>query len=129
MQYRSRMKLSSDTRADVNAVLGYGPTEVRLRARTLVTSAIVTADRIVDWPVASLAEVTPAALDRVLELQPEIVLLATGATQRFPEPDAYAHVQGRGIGFEVMEIGAACRTYNVLLGEDRRVALALLFES
>jgi uncharacterized protein len=129
VQYRSRMKLSSDTRADVNAVLGYGPAEVRLRTGALATSAIVTADRVVDWQVKSLAEVTPAALDRVLELQPEIVLLATGATQRFPEPDAYAHVQGRGVGFEAMEIGAACRTYNVLLGENRRVALALLFET
>jgi uncharacterized protein len=122
------MKLGSDTRRDVNAVLGYGPAEVRLRERVLRHSVVITADRIVDWPVASLADVAPPALERVLELQPEIVLLSTGATQRFPEPAAYAHVQGRGIGFEVMEIGAACRTYNVLLSEDRRVALALLFE-
>ncbi len=127
MRYRSRMKLGSDTRSDVNAVLGYGAAEVRLRERVLTRSAVITADRIVDWPVASLADLAPAALDRVLELQPEIVLLSTGATQRFPEPEVYAHVQGRGVGFEVMEIGAACRTYNVLLSEDRRVALALLF--
>ena len=128
MQYRSRMKLSSDTRADANVVVGYAADEVRLRARTLRASAIVTVDRVVDWPVASLADVSPSALDAVLDLAPEIVLLATGGTQRFPDAAAYAHVYGRGVGFEAMEVGAACRTYNVLLSEDRRVALALLFE-
>jgi uncharacterized protein len=122
------MKLSSDTRPDANVVLGYAADEVRLRGRALRASAIVTVDRVVDWPVGSLADVTPGALDRVLELAPEVVLLATGGTQRFPEPEVYAHVHARGVGFEAMEVGAACRTYNVLLGEDRRVALALLFE-
>lgn len=128
VRYRSRMKLSSDTRTDVNVVVGYAPGEVRLRERALRASAIVTVDRVTDWPVTSLADVTPAALDRVLELGPEIVLLATGSTQLFPEPEVIAHVQARGVGFEFMELGAACRTYNVLLSEDRRVALALLFD-
>lgn len=128
MQYRSRMKLSSDTRTDANVVVGYAADEVRLRGRTLRTSAIVTVDRVVDWPVAALDELSPSALDAVLGFAPEIVLLATGGTQRFPDPAVIAHVYGRGVGLEVMEIGAACRTYNVLLSEDRRVALALLFE-
>jgi uncharacterized protein len=128
VQYRSRMKLSSDTRTDANVVVGYAADEVRLRQRALRTSAIVTVDRVVDWPVASLAEISPSALDSVLDLGPEIVLLATGGTQRFPEPAVFAHVYSRGVGLEVMEVGAACRTYNVLLSEDRRVALALLFE-
>jgi uncharacterized protein len=122
------MQLSSDTRTDANVVVGYAADEVRLRERALRTSAIVTADRIVDWPVASIADLTPSALDPVLDLGPEIVLLATGAVQRFPEPDVVAHVYSRGVGFEAMEVGAACRTYNLLLSEDRRVALALLFE-
>jgi uncharacterized protein len=122
------MKLSSDTRTDVNVVVGYSAAEVRLRDRTLRTSAIVTADRVVDWPVAAFADLSPRALEPVLALAPEIVLLATGGTQRFPEPDVIAHVYGRGVGFEAMDVGAACRTYNLLLTEDRRVALALLFE-
>jgi uncharacterized protein len=122
------MQLSSDTRTDANVVVGYAADEVRLRERALRTSAIVTLDRIVDWPVASIADLTPSALDPVLDLDPEIVLLATGGVQRFPEPDVVAHVYSRGVGFEVMEVGAACRTYNLLLSEDRRVALALLFE-
>lgn len=120
------MQLTRDTRTDINVVLGYAPGEVRLRDRVLRTSAIVTRDRIVDWPIAGLAQLSTAALDRVLELDPEIVLLSTGAVQRFPEPAAYAHVNARGVGFEVMALGAACRTYNLLLADERRVALALL---
>jgi uncharacterized protein len=122
------MQLSSDTRTDANVVVGYAADEVRLRERALRTSAIVTVDRVVDWPVASMTQLSPSALDAVLDLGPELVLLATGGTQRFPEPDVVAHVYARGVGFEVMEVGAACRTYNLLLSEDRRVALALLFE-
>lgn len=120
------MQLTTDTRTDVNVVLGYAASEVRLRDRVLRASAIVTRDLIVEWPVPGLAGLTPAALDRVLALEPEIVLLSTGAVQRFPEPEAYAHVNARGIGFEVMAIGAACRTYNLLVADDRRVALALI---
>jgi uncharacterized protein len=122
------MQLSSDTRTDANVVVGYAADEVRLRERALRTSAIVTVDRVVDWPVASMTQLSPSALDAVLDLGPELVLLATGGTQRFPEPDVVAHVYARGVGFEVMAVGAACRTYNLLLSEDRRVALALLFE-
>lgn len=126
MQYRSRMQLTRDTRSDVNVILAYAPGEVTLRGQVLRASAIVTPERIVEWPVTALADLTPAALDHVLALEPEIVLLATGVVQRFPEPEAYAHVNSRGVGFEVMEIGAACRTYNLLVADARRVALALL---
>jgi uncharacterized protein len=123
------MRLASDTGRGANVVLGYSATEVRLRERSLTASAIVTADRVADWPLGSFAALTPGALDAVLALAPEIVILSTGATQRFPSPEVYAHVCGRGVGFEVMEIGAACRTYNVLVAEDRRVALALVFDA
>ena len=122
------MKLSSDTRADANVVVGYSAREVRLRERTLARSAIVTVDRVVDWPGAAFDTLRPQALDAVLALQPALIVLASGARQRFPPPEVYAHVYGRGVGLEVMEIGAACRTYNLLLAEDRRVALALLFD-
>lgn len=120
------MQLTRDTRADVNVVLGYAPDAVQLRDRVLRASAVITRDRVLDWPVGTFAELTTSALDRVLALEPELVLLATGATQRFPEPEAYAHVHARGVGFEVMDVGAACRTYNLLVADERRVALALI---
>ena len=62
----------------------------------------------------------------MLSLEPEIVILGTGERQVFPEPSLFAAVAGRGVGLEVMDNGAACRTYNVLLAEGRRVALAII---
>ena len=109
------MKLSADPQRGQNLITGYTAGEVKLAERTLVTSAIVMADRIVDWTV-----------DAILDLEPELVLLATGERQQFPAPALLAYLPGRGVGLEVMHTGAACRTYNVLVAEDRRVALALV---
>ena len=63
---------------------------------------------------------------RLLELSPEVVLLGTGDCQRMPPAELYAAFAARGIGLEVMDNRAACRTYNVLLGEYREVAVALM---
>jgi uncharacterized protein len=63
---------------------------------------------------------------RILDLEPEIVLLGTGARQIFPPGEFGARFLRKGIGVEVMDTGAACRTYNVLAGEQRRVVAVLL---
>jgi uncharacterized protein len=128
------MELTPETRRSVNLVAGYSARELRLRAaRTLAeparelvlhASAIVTARHVLDWPVASVAALAPAALEPVYALGVEIVLLATGERQEFPSPAVIAAAAARGVGLEVMDLGAACRTYNVLVGEDRPVALA-----
>lgn len=119
------MKLSADPRRGQNLVTGYTDRSVSLPDRTLTHSAIVLADRVVDWPVAGLDTVEESALERLLAHDPEVVLLATGATQRFLAPALLAYLPARGVGLELMATGAACRTYNLLVGEDRRVALAL----
>jgi uncharacterized protein len=59
-------------------------------------------------------------------LAPEVVVLSTGAKQQFPRAALRAEFASRKVGLEVMEIGAACRTYNVLVGEERRVLAAIL---
>ncbi len=120
------MKLSADPPRGQNLVTGYTPREVRLADRTLAASAIVMADRVLDWAVTGVDTLHEAALDAILDLGPELVLLATGERQRFPPPRLLAYLPARGVGLEVMQTGAACRTYNVLVAEDRRVALALV---
>jgi uncharacterized protein len=62
------------------------------------------------------------------QLGAEIVLLGTGPRQRFPHPRLTAELARAGIGLEVMDLQAACRTYNILVAEERKVAAALLFE-
>jgi uncharacterized protein len=90
--------------------------------RVLRESFIIAPDALLeDWPVSDVAAMTPAHLEPLLRLQPELVLLGTGATQVFPPPAVMAACLTRQIGIEVMTNAAAARTYSVLAGEGRRV--------
>ena len=80
-----------------------------------------------DWPVTNTASMTPADLDALLALEPELLLLGTGAIQTFPPAVVMATCLQRGIGIEVMTNAAAARTYSVLAGEGRRVVAGFLF--
>ncbi len=80
------------------------------------------------WPVATFAEITATTVACAVQAHPEIVIIGTGKQLRFPPPDALRPLRDAQIGFEVMDTAAACRTYNVLLGEGRQVAALLLIE-
>ena len=89
-------------------------------------SCLVTAERLVtDWPPDSFAGLMPEHLQAIFALAPELVLLGTGPTQRFATAEVRGEFARRGVGLEVMELGAACRTFNVLVQEERRVLAAL----
>lgn len=120
------MQLTPDTHGQRNLIAGYAAGQLRLRDRLLTESAIVTAAEVLPWPVTSAAALTPELLEPVLGLPVEIVLLATGARQVWPPPAVLAHVASRGVGLEVMDLGAACRTFNLLVGDQRPVALAAI---
>jgi uncharacterized protein len=120
------MQFQMGTDRPARIVTGYGPSFVRVGAREFGSSVIVTADQVLPWPVADVGELTPELLEPVLALGVEVVLLATGARQTWPDPTVIAHAARRRVGLEVMEIGAACRTFNVLVADRRAVALAAL---
>ena len=80
------------------------------------------------WAVTTFAEITAATVADGATLGAEIVLIGTGKKLRFPPPDALKPLRDARVGFEVMDTAAACRTYNVLLGEGRQVAALLLLE-
>jgi uncharacterized protein len=81
---------------------------------------------ILDWPVSSVQSLDLGALAPALELQPEVLLLGTGKRIRFPESALFATLAARGIGLEVMSTAAACRTFNILVNEERPVVAALI---
>lgn len=123
------MKLTDDRIPGAQLVRSYTPGEVRIGEAVLHRSCLVRVDRLVsDWRPQRLEELTIADLDAIFELEPEIVVIGSGTHQRFPAPELLAAVMSRGIGCEVMDTGAACRTYNVLASEDRRVVAALLLD-
>ena len=110
-------------------VRSYAPGEVRVGDTVLTRSCLISAERLVeDWRPQFMDELTAADLEAVCALHPEIVVLGSGPRQRFPEPQLLAAVMARGIGCEVMDTGAACRTYNVLVSEARRAVAALFLK-
>ena len=90
--------------------------------RRLLRSFVVAPNALVeDWPVIDASAMAPTDLDALLALNPELIVLGTGAQQRFPPAAVLAACLQRGIGIEVMTNAAAARTYSVLAGEGRRV--------
>ncbi|HKZ73087.1 MAG TPA: Mth938-like domain-containing protein [Steroidobacteraceae bacterium] len=123
------MKLTLDADPRVNLIRAYGPGEVRVGERVIRTNCIVTASEIVaDWSARSPEELQPADLERLFALTPEVVLLGTGDMQRFPPRAVRMAFLERQIALEPMDLGAACRTFNILVQEERRVAAALFVE-
>ena len=90
--------------------------------RRLETSFVIAPDRLIgNWPVRDVTAMVPGDLEPLLALQPELVVLGSGATQQFPPPEVLAACLSRGIGLETMTNAAAARTFNVLASEGRRV--------
>ena len=110
-----------------NTFTGYGADYVAVNGVRREKSSIVLVDRILDWDVAGFDALEAAHFAVFETLGVEIVLLGTGAKQRFPHPRLTAQLAKSGIGVEVMDLQAACRTYNILVAEERKVAAALLF--
>lgn len=97
--------------------------------RTLRRSFIISPRTLVeDWPVRDVRTLEADALTALLALEPEVVLLGTGARQAFPPPATMAACLSKGIGLEAMTNAAAARTFNVLAGEGRRVVAAFVLE-
>jgi uncharacterized protein len=80
------------------------------------------------WDVASFDQLTEQHFARIAEDAPDVVILGTGARQRFVHPRLVASLAARRVGVECMDSKAACRTYNILMGEGRKVTLALIIE-
>ena len=116
--------IDSSNDADADADL---PAPTRISQITITRSAIVTPHQLIDdWPPQTLDELDARHIDALAELDPEIVLLGCGERLRWPDPALTAPLLECGIGVEIMDTGAACRTFNILISERRNVAAALL---
>jgi len=115
------MQLTLDADSRVNLFRSYAPGEVRVAERVLTASCIVTADALIEnWH--------PSDLDALFALQPDVVLLGKGEVQHFPPRALRIEFESRRIALEAMTLGAACRTFNILVQEGRKVAAALVLE-
>jgi uncharacterized protein len=122
------MKLHQSTPSAARTITAYGDDYVAVNGERRESSAVVTPERIVAWDDRTFDALTREDFAFLATLGLEIVLLGTGARQRFPSPRLTAPLAQSRIGLEVMDLKAACRTYNILVAEERKVGLALLFE-
>ena len=122
------MKLHASHAGGHNVVTGYGEGYVVVNGERHESSLLVLPDQVIDWPAESFDSLTERDFEVFEGLDVDIVLLGTGTKQRFPHPSLTAALRDARIGVEVMDVQAACRTYNILVAEERKVAAALLFE-
>jgi uncharacterized protein len=121
------VKLHATRPSGVNTITGYGEGYVLVNGERHSASIVVLPERLEQWAVTGFDALSSEDFSFLKDLGAEIVLLGTGARQRFPHPRLTAELAKAGIGVEVMDLQAACRTYNILVAEERKVAAALLF--
>jgi uncharacterized protein len=121
------VKLHASAPGAANTFTGYGEGFVMVNGERRERSLVVMADRIEAWRPQAFERLSAEDFAFLRELKVDIVLLGTGSRQRFPHPRLTRALAEAGIGLEVMDVQAACRTYNILVAEERKVAAALLF--
>ncbi|WEF33429.1 Mth938-like domain-containing protein [Pseudoduganella chitinolytica] len=123
------MKLHASNTKQYQTVTGYFPGGVEINAQPFDYSLMMlpeTPPR--PWPVLAFEQLTVEHFEQLLAEQPDVVILGTGERQRFVHPRLSAPLTSRHIGVDCMDTNAACRTYNILMGEGRKVLLALIIE-
>jgi len=121
------MKLHHNAQTDLNIIKAYTDDSVTINEEVFTHSIIVQAQSINrNWSPQNITELDAAAIAELTKLDTEIILLGTGRQQHFPDRRLFIPLYDNKIGIEVMDTPAACRTYNILLEQDRAVTAALL---
>ena len=108
-------------------ILGYEPGRIQVDGKSFRDGLIVSPDRVITpWGPDCAADLSAEHFEPLIELDPQVIILGTGERQVFPDPRVYLAAMRRGLGVEIMDTGAACRTYNILMSEGRRVAAGLI---
>lgn len=121
------LKLQLTQTGERKLFTGYGDDHVLVNRERYGSGSVVHADAVLDnWGCTDFAALTVADFDFFLALQPDVLLLGTGLRQQFAHPSLYRNLLATGIAVEFMDTAAVCRTYNILVAEDRRVVAAIL---
>lgn len=123
------MKLHTTPTQQYQTVTGYDENGVEINAVSYSPSLIVLPEQApAPWPVNRFEDLKSEHFAQIAALSPDVVIVGTGARQRFAHPKLFSMLTARRIGIECMDSQAACRTYNILMAEGRKAALALIIE-
>jgi uncharacterized protein len=124
------MKLQPDRAEGVNIINAHTPQAVSVNGEAHLISILVPpTGTVIPWGAASLEDLTEAHFERIAQAKPELVVFGSGSKLRFPPPALLRSLMAARIGIETMDTAAACRTYNILVGEGRQVMAALIVGS
>jgi len=127
---KTNLKLHQDSSGALNTVTGYGADYVEINLVRHTGSILVLPDGpVIPWPVSSFGQLSAEHFAMLSDAAPEVVVFGSGEKLRFPHPRLTAALTAQRIGVETMDFKAACRTYNILMAEGRKVAAALLIEA
>ena len=121
------MKLHASAQSALNTFTAYGDGYVMVNDQRHEANLIVLPGQLLPWNVKAFDALAEEDFKVFLDMKLEILLLGTGPRQRFPHPQLTRALAAARVGVEAMDLQAACRTYNILMAEERRVAAALLF--
>jgi uncharacterized protein len=123
------MKMQPDRMDGVNVIARHEPGQVWVNAQPWTQSVLIPSrGQALAWNVATHAALCAQDFERIVAMQPELVIFGSGSSLRFVAPSLHQALFARRIGIETMDTAAACRTYNVLATEGRTVVAALLLE-
>lgn len=119
-----------DPTSSRNLIRAHQPTAITVGEVVYTTSLIISPDVLLpDWSPANFAELETMHIEALLDLAPELVLIGTGIKQQFPALAVLQPLIRAQVGYEIMDTGAACRTYNVLAGEGRKIVAGLILQN
>ncbi len=123
------MKLQPDKQPSLNTVSAYGPDYIEINAQRYTQSLLLSPESpVIEWSCTRFEDIKTEDFEQIAKLAPAVVIFGSGQRIRFPQAALIAPLIARNIGLETMDLQAACRTYNVLMAEGRKVVAALLIE-
>ncbi|MGI9305273.1 MAG: Mth938-like domain-containing protein [Gammaproteobacteria bacterium] len=121
------MNITQDFGNATYLIRGYDAHEIRINDSSYTRSVLITPDFLdSEWPPQRVEEIATKHIEAIAALKPEVVVLGTGAKIKFPAREISHFFLERGVGVEIMDTPAACRTYNILMSEGRNVAAGLI---
>ena len=118
-----------DPSSSPNLIRAHQPAAITVGEVVYTASLIISPDVLLpDWSPATFTELEAAHIESLLQLSPELVLIGTGRRQQFPSPEILRPLIRAQVGYEIMDTGAACRTYNVLMAEGREIVAGLIVQ-
>ncbi len=114
--------------ADINSIQSYSDSELKINHRSYFKSIIISREKLIsDWPVSSVQDLNELLLEPMIALKPEVIIIGHNQPGQFLSATLVNYLAKQGAGVECMSIGAASRTFNLLLSEMRSVVLGILF--